>query len=156
MFGSKKKRGVKSVEEFLRSQESGIPSVAEPEVSASMEKGVARLRPFVAPVIEVIVVLALLFAAFAKISSLESDVSQLRAQLAGGDVQTLKARITALDRSLQRSQTETAGLKADVARLQQELEATKAPKAHASAKKKQPADKKKPAAKKAAKKKKKK
>ena len=142
MFGFRRKRAVKSVEEFLKSQETGSPSVETS--TASMETGVVRLRPFITPVIEVLVVLALLFAAFAKISSLESDVNQLRSQLGGGDVQALKARVAALDGKVEKSGRETAQLTNDVARLEKEIETAKTPATKARASAKRPAVKKKP------------
>ena len=147
MFGSNKKRQVRSVEEFLKSQEAETPSVNSS--AANNEMGAPETKKwFVAPAVVAGGLLVLLFVAFVKINGLKSDIAQLRLQTNKELVETLKAQVAALDSKVEKSDEEAARLKANIARLQKDLGAMKLmnvqrQKAEAAAKK--PAvDKKKP------------
>ncbi len=124
MFGSKKKRQVRSVEEFLKSQDAETPSVNSS--AAHNETGApGTKRWFVAPAVVAGGLLVLLFVAFVKINGLKSDIAQLRLQTNKESVETLKAQVAALGSKVEKSDEEAVQLKANIARLQKDLDAIK-------------------------------
>jgi flagellar biosynthesis/type III secretory pathway M-ring protein FliF/YscJ len=124
MFGSNKKKQATSVEEFLKSQEAGTPSVNN--VTADRETDAPRMkRWFIAPAVVAGGFLVLHFALFVKINDLKSDVAQLRLQANGGVVESLKAQVAALGSRVEKSDKEAVELKANMARLQKDLDAMK-------------------------------
>lgn len=159
MFGpGKKKKQARSVEEFLKGQDAGTPSVAE---TLSMEDSAADFdtaRPetkgltenetgapktkrwFVAPAVVAGGLLVLLFVAFVKINGLKSDIARLRLESNRETVETLKAQVAALDSKVRRSDEEAAQLKTNIALLEKDLSemklmSTRKQKAEAAAKK---------------------
>src|SRR5208283_2954931 len=124
MFGSNKKKRARSVEEFLKDQDAETPSVnssaADNETGAPGTK-----RWFVAPAIVAGGLLVLLFVAFVKIDGLKSDIARLRLQMNKESVETLKTQVAALGSKVEKSDEEAVQLKANIARLQKDLDAIK-------------------------------
>ena len=124
MFGSNKKKQARSVEEFLKGQDAETPSVNSS--AADNETGAPGTKSwFIAPAIVAGGLLVLLFVAFVKINGLKSDIAQLRLQVNKESVETLKAQVAALDSKVEKSDEDAARLKANIARLQKDLDAMK-------------------------------
>jgi regulator of replication initiation timing len=124
MLGSNKKRPAKNVEEFLKSQNMEPPSVtggaAYDEAGAPGTK-----RWLVAPVVVAGGLLILLFVAFARIDGLKFDIARLTLQVDKESVEGLKAQVAALGSKVEKSNEEAVQLKANLAQLQNELDAMK-------------------------------
>ncbi len=124
MFGSGKKRQVTSVEEFLKGQDAGTPSVQSS--AADKETGAPKIKRWlIAPAVVACGLLALLFAAFVKIDGLKSDIARLRSQTSSASLESLKAQVAALGSKVEKSDREAAQLRASIARVEKDLGAMK-------------------------------
>jgi hypothetical protein len=148
MFGPRKKKiQVKSVEDYLRSEDARIPGSEGRTATPSAIP--AKVKPFVAQAVIILLILALMFAAFLQLSALRSQVAVLQAGKEGEE-QALKMQMAELAVKLDKSNKRVNSLADSVAGLQRELEEektlrVKAEAAAEAAKKAPTPDKKKPA-----------
>ena len=137
MFNPKKKKiQIKSVEDYLKSEEARIPGQEEKKVSG--KDRAAKVKPFIGPAVLIILILALMAGAFSQLSGLRSEVGALQVQKEG-DTRALRMQIAALSAKLDRSDKHMEALTDNIARIERELEAEKALRAKAEAAAKRPA-----------------
>jgi hypothetical protein len=124
MFRWKKKDQIRSVEEFLKSQGTEPPPVADsgPGDKKTVKPGTKKW--FIAPAVVAGGFLVLLFAAFAKIDGLEADIGRLKLR-DGGTTEGLKLQVAALGARIDKSDKYAEQLRADIARLEKDMEALK-------------------------------
>jgi outer membrane murein-binding lipoprotein Lpp len=123
MFGSRKSREEKNVEEFVTGQSAGAPADGG---AAGEREGTLKTKGWlIAAVVVAAGLLALCFAAFAKIGHLSRDVALLRSQVSEKAVEDLKAQVATLSVRLGKSGSETEHLRNRIALLERDLEAMK-------------------------------
>jgi hypothetical protein len=149
MFGfGKKKTEIKTVEDYVKGEETHIPPVEGRRAPRGL--GSARFKAMIIPFIGFLIVLALLIAGYGEIAVLTSDVAELKSQIKANEVAALRTKVAELSGQLEKTAKTTEQLRADIARLEHDLEAEKTQRARAAketATKKPPAaDKKKKAA----------
>jgi septal ring factor EnvC (AmiA/AmiB activator) len=130
MPGVRKSRQEKGVDGYIRSQ--GGEAMGEQNVVTYGGTGAPRKnRGLVGPTIVAAVLLLLCFISFARIDRLDRELAPLRAQADKKVIDNLKGEIAALNARLDKSGSETEKLKADIARLEADLDAMKAAAAQA-------------------------
>ncbi|OPY67734.1 MAG: hypothetical protein A4E57_02127 [Syntrophorhabdaceae bacterium PtaU1.Bin034] len=127
MFGFKKKNApMKTVEDFLKSEDARIPGMQEKTTTITNGgSAIAKLKPLIAPFVALVIVLVLVIAAFGKISALNSEMSGLKSQINNGEVKALKSQLSGMEAKLEKSDKEMESLKNEISRLGRELETEK-------------------------------
>ncbi len=130
MPGVRKTKREKGVDGYIRSQDG--EAMDEQSVMAYQRTGAPRRnRGLLGPTIVAAVLLLLCFISFARIDRLDRELAPLRAQADKKAIDELKGEIAALGAKLDKSAGETEKLKADIARLQADIDAMKAAAAQA-------------------------
>jgi septal ring factor EnvC (AmiA/AmiB activator) len=125
MPGVRKTNREKGVDGYIRSQ--GSEAMDEESAMAYRGSGAPRRnRGLLGSTVVAAVLLLLCFISFARIDRLDRELAPLRAQGDKKVIDDLKGEIAALSARLDKSVGETEKLKADVARLQADIDAKKA------------------------------
>ncbi len=134
MFGfEKEKIQLKSVEDYLRTQEL-LDSGSENVTAYGKARAIfAKVKPAILPAVIVLVILAAVTAAFSEMMALRSEVVKLNTAQKEGDLKALKKQIADLTVKIDRSDKQIDELKDDTYGLKAEIEAQKAQAARASA-----------------------
>jgi len=131
MFGSdKKKIQLKSVEDYLRTQEvlNAGPESTPPKRRATL----ARAKSLVGPFIGVLFILLLVAAALSQFNGLRSEIAAVKAERSD-DLQGLKLQVTELAAKAEKSEKQAALLAENISRLERELGAEKSARAEEAA-----------------------
>jgi hypothetical protein len=125
MLGFIKKRGqVKSVEDFVNGRETG-PVSADDAAWGTLDAFKAKARVLV-PAAIALGLFLLSLAGLNRISHLEAGLAQLRHQNDNGTIEGLKTQRADLVARLDRSGKETEQLRADIVRLEKDVETMRA------------------------------
>jgi hypothetical protein len=130
MFGTRKKIQAKSVEDYLKGEDARVPS-PEPKPAAGPAIP-AKARPFIAQGVITLFILALMLVAFSQLSSLRSQVAELRAGKEG-EARVLKTYVAEIAAKLEKSTRQVDSLSDTVSTLQRELDAEKSSRTKAEA-----------------------
>ncbi len=145
MFGVSRKKQPKSVEEFFSGRDEPTGPVDDREEDDAAGEPTAKRR-FATTIVVAVALVVLFFAVFLEIDVLKSDISKLRLQNRSELVDGLKTQVTALSAKVSESDRQAATLRAELGRLQKDLDAvklmeTKKPKTEVVARKPAPAKK---------------
>ncbi len=134
MFGfEKEKIQLKSVEDYLRTQELLGSSPENGTVYSKARAIFAKVKPAILPVVIILAILAAMAAAFSQMMSLRAEVAKLKAAQKEGDLKPLKKQIADLTAKIDRSEKQIDELKDDTYGLKVEIEAQKAQVSRAAA-----------------------
>jgi hypothetical protein len=133
MFGfEKEKIQLKSVEDYLRTQEI---LEAGSENGTTGEKGravLARIKPFVLPTIVILAVLLVVAAGFSQIMELRKEIAGLKVQK-NGDLKALEQHVSDLAAKIDKSERQINLFRDDITGLEAGLETEKAERARVAA-----------------------
>jgi predicted RNase H-like nuclease (RuvC/YqgF family) len=134
MFGfEKEKIQLKSVEDYLRTQEL-LDSGSENVTAYGKARAIfARVKPVILPVVIVLAILAAMTAAFSEMMALRAEVVRLNTAQKEGDLKALKKQIADLTAKIDRSDKQIDELKDDTYGLKAEIETQKAQLSRAAA-----------------------
>ncbi len=131
MFGfGKKKTEIKTVEDYVRNEDTRIPPVEERRAPRGL--GSTKFKSMIIPFIGFLIVLALLIAGYGEIAALTSEVTELKSQAKANDVTALRTQALHLAAQVEKTTKTTEQLRSDIARLERDLEADKAQRARAA------------------------
>jgi hypothetical protein len=121
MFGfEKKKLRLKSVEDFLRTQE--IRTSDGPERKPSRAVGLlARIKPFAGPAFGILLILIVVAAALSQFNGLRSEITAIKDQKSD-EAKELRRQVAELSIRIEKSENQAARLGENVAKLEETVE----------------------------------
>jgi|GEM_PF-2980422 len=120
----KEKIQLKSVEDYLRTQEILGAASENGKTGGELRAFLAAVKPLALPIIIVLAVLFVVVAAFSQIMGLRAEVATLKARK-DVDVKALQQQVIGLVSTVDRSQKQIQALRGNIAELQADLEAEK-------------------------------
>jgi septal ring factor EnvC (AmiA/AmiB activator) len=148
MFGfEKEKIQLKSVEDYLRTQELLGSGSENGTVYAKARAIFAKAKSAILPGVIILAILAAMTAAFSQMVALRTEVVKLKATQKEGDLKALRKQVADLTAKIDRSEKQIEELRDDTYGLKVEMEAQKTQVARAAASARKAAvEKKKPVA----------
>ena len=134
MFGfEKEKIQLKSVEDYLRTQELLGSGSENGTVYAKVRAIFAKAKSAILPGVIILAILAAMTAAFSQMVALRTEVVRLKATQKEGDLKALRKQVADLTAKIDRSEKQIEELRDDTYGLKVEMEAQKTRVARAAA-----------------------